>query len=90
MIFILTADKNPGNYLIQAQVLGIVNLSSEGNQFANLTAEAILHYNDISVPQPNPLTHYDNIIDNVRGCQPTKRCKVINNIIVLLRISLAK
>ena len=76
--FILTADKNPGNYLIRAQVLGIVNLSSDPNQFVNLTAEAILHYNDISVPQPNPLTHYDNVIDDVRECRPTKRCKAIN------------
>ena len=78
--FILTADQTPGNYLIRAQVLGIANLSSDPSQFefVNLTAEAILHYNDISVPQPNPLTHYDGVIDNTRRCGPTKQCKTIN------------
>ena len=78
--FILTADNNPGNYMIRAQVLGIVNLSSDPDQFEfiNLTAEAILHYNDINVPQPNPLAHYDDVIDDARGCGPTKQCRAIN------------
>ena len=78
--FILTADKSLGNYLIRAQVLGIANLSSNPSQFefVNLTAEAILHYSGDNVPQPNPLTLYDGVINDTRGCGPTKECKAIN------------
>ena len=78
--FILTADQNPENYLIRAQVLGVANLSCESSdcEFLNHTAEAILHYNDASVPQPNPLTLYNDVIDANRDCSPTHRCKAIN------------
>ena len=78
--FILTADQSPGNYLIRAQILAIADLSSDPSEFefVNLTAEAILHYNDVSVPQPNPLTLYDDVIDDNRGCGPTEQCRAIN------------
>ena len=80
--FVLVADQRPGNYLIRAQVLGIANLSSDPSEFefVNLAAEAILHYNDVSVTvaQPNFLALYDDVIDVTRGCGPTKQCRALN------------
>lgn len=77
--FILTADQAPGNYLIRAQVLGIpADFTSGVPEFVNLTAEAVLHYNDISVPQPDPFTLYDDVIDETRRCGPTEKCRMIN------------
>ena len=37
-----------------------------------------MHYNDVSVPQPDPLTRYEDVIDTVRTCGPTQRCKALN------------
>lgn len=78
--FILTANQIAGNYLIRGQVLGLVDPSTDPSeyQFFNYTAEAVLHYNDASVPQPNPLTLYDNVINVTRGCGPNKQCVAIN------------
>ena len=75
--FLLSADKEPGNYFIRAQVLGVTGDPGD-NDFVNLTADAILHYNDVSVPNPNPHTLYDNVIDAKRRCGPTERCRAIN------------
>ena len=75
--FILTSDQEPGNYLIRAQILSVVT-DDNNVEFVNRTAEAILHYNDVSVPKPNPFTLYDNVIDDIRGCGPIEQCKAIN------------
>ena len=78
--FILTADQAPENYLIRAQLLDITRHfdDSSGSEFVNYTVEAVLHYNDVSVPQPDPLTRYEDVIDTVRTCGPAQRCKALN------------
>lgn len=75
--FILNTTQTPSNYLIRARTLEVENPDSDV-VFLNNTAEAVLHYNQSTVSQPDPLKLYDDVDGRERECTLTNRCRAIN------------
>lgn len=69
--FILTADKQPGNYWMRAETLESINVNKKHS------AEGILHYTSYD-KAPNPFNKYRNVPRRERVCSRRKQCKAVN------------
>ena len=76
--FLLNATQDPDNYMIRAQTLEVKDTNIDPNDFVfhDHTAEAVLHYNSASAPDPNTL--YGSVRQNEHTCTPQNLCTAIN------------
>ena len=73
--FLLNATQPADNYWIRASTL---EQNSTQSDTPRHTAEAVLHYEDRNVSQPNPFIKYTNVIKATRDCSTEHPCLAIN------------
>jgi len=71
--FLLNTTQTAANYWIRAETLEV---TPDRTQFLNHTAEAILHYNTTSRPQPQD--GYSTVTSTATQCSPANNCTAIN------------
>jgi FtsP/CotA-like multicopper oxidase with cupredoxin domain len=78
--FLLNATQSPNNYLIRATTLETSIWTPETRNPRIHTAEAILHYEEATTPNPTNL--YGSVLSNaqqdLRSCSESNRCVALN------------
>ena len=76
--FLLNATQQPNNYLIRATTLETSIWSQDMRTPGIHTAEAILHYNGATPPDPRNRYGFSNAPQDLKSCSASNRCTALN------------